>query len=121
MSKELLLIDDDELVLMAVGDLLESQGYLVSTASDPREGLEMARRQRFDLVTLDLIMPKLSGYEVCERLRQIEGYADVPVVMLTAKSTEADRQRGMAAGATEFFPKPIDPARLLSRIDELVA
>jgi len=116
MSKRILAIDDDELVLLSLEELLAAEGHAVTTAPGGRLGLEAAARARFDLVLLDLVMPGMSGLEVCRALRATEGYGDVPIVMLTAKSTPADREQGLAAGATLFLPKPIHPAKLVETV-----
>jgi len=120
MSKHILAIDDDELVLLSVQELLLNAGYAVTTASNGTAGLETAAKGRFDLVLLDVVMPGLSGFEVCRALRALEAYRTVPVVMLTAKSSEADREQGLAAGATLFLPKPIHPTRLLETLRDVL-
>lgn len=116
MSHKVLLIDDDELMLISVKSLLESEGYAVTTASSGAEALQKAGRQQYDVFLLDIIMPGMSGFEVCKSLRAMDRYNKTAVVMLTAKSAEADRQEGMEAGATQFLPKPVAPDRLLEVI-----
>jgi DNA-binding response OmpR family regulator len=88
----------------------------VTTAPGGKAGLEAAAQAGYDLVLLDWVMPGLSGYEVCKALRAMEAYKDVPIVMLTAKSAPADREQGLAAGATLFLPKPIHSVKLLETI-----
>ena len=116
MEPRILLTDDDELILIAMEELLLSEGFAVSTASSGADALQQAADARFDLFVLDVIMPGMQGFEVCRRLRQTPGYEQVPIVMLTAKSAAADKRRGLEAGASCFLPKPIDPARLLDKI-----
>jgi DNA-binding response OmpR family regulator len=116
MSKRILAIDDDELVLLSLEELLATEGHAVTTAPGGQLGLEAAARERFDLVLLDLVMPGMSGFEVCRALRAMAGYGDVPIIMLTAKSTPADREQGLAAGATLFLPKPIHPVKLVETV-----
>ena len=116
MSKRILAIDDDELVLLSMEELLTTEGHAVTTAPGGKSGLEVAAQTRFDLVLLDLVMPGMSGFEVCRALRGMAGYGDVPIVMLTAKSTSADREEGLAAGATLFLPKPIHPVKLVETV-----
>lgn len=118
---KILFTDDDELILLAMGDLLDAEGFDVTTASSGREGLDRAREVHFDLVIVDLIMPGLLGVDVCRELRRRPEYDKVPIIMLTAKSGEEDRARGLAAGANLFLPKPIDPARLLENIRAALA
>lgn len=120
MMKRILVVDDDELILTSLEDLFAGAGFEIHTASSGREALRRAAEQRFDLIVLDVVMPKMSGLEVCETLRLTEGYASLPIVMLTAKNTVADEQKGRSAGATLYLPKPFDPARLLSLVRELL-
>ncbi len=118
MSKHILLTDDDELVLIAMGELMNAEGYEVETACSGQDGLNKAAATQFDLVVLDVIMPGMQGFDVCRALRRMEAYQDVPIIMLTAKSGEADRRRGLEAGASFFLPKPIDPMLLLDKIQQ---
>jgi len=115
-KRRILMIDDDELVLLSLEELLGSAGYEVTTAADGRAGLAAAGRQTCDLVLLDVVMPGLSGFDVCRALRALPAYRDTPIVMLTAKSAPQDREQGLAAGATLFLAKPIQPEQLLEMI-----
>lgn len=117
MSKEILVVDDDEMVLIALEELLRSKGYRPTTVPGGREALEALGRQPFDLVILDIIMPGMDGYEVCRRIRGEEKWKGLPVIMLTAMSGEEDRKKGEEAGADLFLPKPISPQRLLSLVE----
>ncbi len=116
MQRRILLIDDDELILLALGELISTEGYEVVTSSRGRDGLVQAQETDFDLVITDIIMPGMQGFEVCRRLRDLEHYHSTPIIMLTAKSGDEDRRKGMAAGADHFLPKPIDPSDLLDLI-----
>ena len=118
MQKRILLIDDDELILLALQELISAEGYHVETASRGQEGLELAERDHFDLVITDIIMPGMQGFQVCRKLRAMDRYRSTPIIMLTAKSGEEDRKRGLEAGANRFLPKPIDPGQLLQQISE---
>ena len=69
---------------------------------------------------LDVIMPEMDGFEVCRRIRRIDSYAETPIIMLTAKSGEEDRQRGLEAGANLYLPKPISPRRLIALVEEAI-
>jgi len=120
MAKKILVVDDDELVLIALTELLKPRGYEVETALNGPIALELLSRDRVDLIILDIIMPQMSGLEVCRKIREMETYNDVPIVMLTAKSTDEDKQQGMEAGANLFLPKPISPQRLIQLVDEVV-
>lgn len=120
MSKRVLVVDDDELVLVALVELLSPKGYTVSTALSGPQALEKIEKDRFDLIILDIIMPQMDGYELCQRIRAMERYSDIPIIMLTAKSGEEDQNRGLEAGATLFLPKPISPQRLLDLIESTI-
>ena len=116
MPHKILLTDDDELVLIAMEEFLLAEGFEVETVSSGKECLRRLSESRFDLLVLDVIMPGMQGFEVCRAARQLEAYRDVPIIMLTAKSGEEDRRRGLEAGASLFLPKPINPAVLLGMI-----
>ncbi len=118
MGKKILVVDDDDLVLIAIQELLTPLGFSVTALSTGQEALETVSRDRFDLVILDVSMPEMTGFEVCQRVRRMESYAETPVLMLTARSGEEDRQRGMEAGANLYLPKPISPKRLIALVEE---
>ena len=108
-----LVVDDDPLLVRLVRTHLDKAGYKVLTAADGDEALEVASNELPDLVVLDLMLPKLDGYEVCRRIRE---FSMVPVVMLTARGEPVDRLRGFEMGADDFVSKPFVPAELLARI-----
>jgi DNA-binding response OmpR family regulator len=93
----------------------------VRCAASGAEALEAAAAEPYDAVVLDVVMPGMSGLEVCRRLRALPAYARVPVVLLTAMCAEDDRRKGLEAGADWFLPKPFDPARLVEIVKEAVA
>jgi DNA-binding response OmpR family regulator len=118
MPKRILLVDDDELILLSLQDLFAASGLAVSTVGSGAEALRLAGAEPYDAVVLDVVMPGMSGLEVCRKLRQMPGYARVPILLLTAKSEEADRLKGLEAGADSFLPKPFDPGRLVELVRE---
>jgi CheY-like chemotaxis protein len=118
MTKNILVVDDDELVLLAIQELLTPLGFSVTLAPNGAEALRKAAGKPFDVVILDVIMPEMDGFEVCRNLRQLEAYHETPILMLTAKSGEEDKQRGMEAGASLYLPKPIAPKRLIALVEE---
>ncbi len=118
MGKKILVVDDDELVLIAIQELLTPLGFSVKTSGSGPDALEQISRQKFDLIILDVIMPEMDGFEVCRTIRQNDSYAEVPVIILTAKSGEADRQCGLDVGANLYLPKPISPKRLITLVEE---
>jgi len=108
-----LLVEDDRRLATLTREYLERHGLVVTLAVDGQRGLELALRQRFDAVLLDLMLPVMDGVEVCRRLRQ---QSDVPVLMITARGEEADRVLGLETGADDYVPKPFSPRELLARI-----
>jgi DNA-binding response OmpR family regulator len=113
MSGRILLVDDEPDILAPIRYALERDGFEADVALDGERGLELARRERFDVVVLDVMMPRLSGLEVCRALR---GESDVPIIMLTAREDEIDRVLGLELGADDYVTKPFSTAELLSRI-----
>ncbi len=118
MTPRLLLIEDEPGLLVTITDLLRAEGYEVDTAGDGDAGLAKALVGHFDLVLLDVMLPKRSGHEVCRELRQRS--MDVAILMLTAKSQVVDRVVGLKLGADDYLTKPFDPAELLARVEALL-
>jgi two-component system response regulator RegX3 len=112
-SERILVVDDEPAIVDAVSYALEGEGYEVESRNDGESALEAARGESFDLILLDLMLPGLSGTEVCRRLR---GESDVPVLMLTARDSEADRVLGLEVGADDYVAKPFSVAELVSRV-----
>ncbi len=113
-QQNILIIEDDATMLRGLKDNFESQGYAVRTACDGKAGLEAALGDPCDLVVLDIMLPKLNGYEVC-RLIRLQG-AEMPIVMLTAKGQEEDIVRGLELGADDYLTKPFSIRELLARV-----
>jgi DNA-binding response OmpR family regulator len=113
MPKHILIVDDDELLRRSLAFNLERSGYRVSTAGDAEDGLGLARRDRPDLVLLDISLPGMDGLEA---LRQFQGYVAAPVIFLTARRRELDQVVGLELGADDYVTKPFDFDVLLARI-----
>jgi two-component system response regulator RegX3 len=113
MNERILVVEDTEAILDAVTDLLAAEGFEVKGESDGAAALEIAQAEPFDLVILDLMLPGLSGTEVCRRLR---ADSPVPIIMLTARDSEADRVLGLETGADDYITKPFSEVELLSRV-----
>ena len=120
-EKLILVADDDADVRELVVFRLERAGYEVITAADGEEALELALAAPPDLCVIDVMMPKLDGYEVTERLRATPELAGVAIVLLTASVQEAAVERGFTAGADDYIKKPFSPAELLDRIAAALA
>jgi len=114
-----LVVDDSPAVRELVVVNLELDGFEVRTADDGEEGLTAALAWRPDVITLDVIMPRLGGFEVLERLRGDPSTADIPVVMLTGRAQAADRERGEALGVDAYLSKPFEPAELVGVVTDL--
>jgi two-component system, OmpR family, alkaline phosphatase synthesis response regulator PhoP len=118
MSSRILLIEDEPGLVLTISDLLELEGYEVESSLDGESGLAIALEKRFDLIVLDVMLPRKSGFDVCRQLRQ-QGI-DAAIVMLTARGQVVDRVVGLKLGADDYVTKPFDPAELLARIEALL-
>ena len=112
----ILVADDDGDVRELVVFRLERAGYRVVTAADGQEAVEVALERSPDVCVIDVMMPKLDGYQVTERLRASPGLAEVPIVLLTASVEDAAVSRGFEVGASDYIKKPFGPHELLERI-----
>jgi len=117
----LLIADDDEDILTLVQLRLSRSGYEVVVARDGEEALRLAREKQPDLAVLDWMMPKASGLEVLRAIRADAELRDIPVVLLTARASEADIEEGLAAGADDYIAKPFSPQELAARIQVILA
>jgi two-component system, OmpR family, alkaline phosphatase synthesis response regulator PhoP len=118
--KTVLVADDEPYIGRIIQMKLEGGAYRVELVRDGREALERLRTEEiFDLVLLDIMMPHASGLDVLAELRRIPHRSELPVIMLTAKGQDADRERAAEYGATDFLTKPFSPKKLLARIDQI--
>jgi DNA-binding response OmpR family regulator len=114
--KKILVVDDEPDVASLLTLLLKSQGYNVVSAGDGQEALEKARSEQPDLILLDVMLPKMDGYKVARMLKFDENFSSIPIIMLTAKVQEKDKQIGMEMGADDYVTKPFDTAALLAKV-----
>ena len=112
-SGKIVVIDDEESVREVVKAYLEKDGFTVYVAANGRDGLALAEKKNPDLIVLDLMLPDVSGEEICEEVRS---RSDVPIVMLTAKASEEERVGGLVAGADDYLVKPFSPRELVARV-----
>jgi DNA-binding response OmpR family regulator len=113
MSKRILIVDDEPRYLRLLEANLRTEGYEVSSAQDGVQALDVFSSQPIDLVLLDIMMPRMDGFSVCQRLRE---FSDVPIIILTAKGEEQDRVRGLDLGADDYLVKPFSATELLARV-----
>jgi DNA-binding response OmpR family regulator len=115
-SKKILVVDDEKKIVDIVRAYLEREGYLVTAAYDGESALDRVKNEGPDMVILDLMLPGISGWDVCRTLRS---RSDIPIIMLTARDEVADRIVGLELGADDYVPKPFDPKELVSRVRAL--
>ena len=118
MSKRILVVEDEPGILLSIKDEFESEGYTVYTAEDGENALEVTKEKSPDLIILDIMLPKLDGYEVCKRLRRESD--TTPVIMLTVKDKEIDKILGLELGADDYVTKPFSLRELLARVKAIL-
>ena len=119
-KKRILLVDDEVDFVEVLRVRLEDNNYEVIVAYDGEEGLERAERDEPDLIILDIMLPKINGFDVCRKLKIDENFKDIPIIMLTAKFQANDIKFGMAMGADAYITKPFEPHVLLEKMRELL-
>jgi DNA-binding response OmpR family regulator len=115
-SKKILIVDDEVDLVETVRFPLEMEGYHVLVSYNGEDALNQARKENPDLILLDLMLPKLDGYEICRLLKSDDRYKHIPILMLTAKSQEKDMVLGIETGANEYITKPFDIRDLLKKV-----
>ena len=115
-TKRILLVDDSKTALMMEQMLLEDEPYELSIAMDGEEAVEKALADLPDLILMDVVMPKMTGFEAVERLRQEESTKQIPIIMVTTRGEAENVEKGYATGCTDYVTKPIDGVELLTKI-----
>jgi len=121
MSKTILIVDDEAYIVTSLEYVMQSAGFEVAVAYDGEEALEKVAETVPALVILDLMMPKLDGFEVCEKIRQNPLWKDIRIIILTAKGRDIERKKGMSLGADDYMTKPFSTRDILNRVKELLA
>lgn len=116
MAKRILIVDDEPNIVLSLEYLMRQRGYAVTTARDGDEALAAVDTEAPDLVLLDVMMPRKDGYEVCQLLRERSDLADMPIIMLTAKGREVEREKGLSMGADDYITKPFATQDVVNRV-----
>lgn len=117
MGKKILVVDDEKLIVKGIRFSLEQDGMEVDCAYDGEEALEYVHKNQYDLILLDVMLPKLTGFEVCQQIRE---FSNVPVIMLTAKSEDMDKILGLEYGADDYITKPFNILEVKARIKAIM-
>jgi len=117
MASKVLVVDDEKLIVKGIRFSLEQDGMSVDTAYDGEEALEMANSNQYDVILLDIMLPKMSGFEVCQQIRE---FSDVPIIMLTAKGDDMDKILGLEYGADDYITKPFNILEVKARIKAII-
>jgi DNA-binding response OmpR family regulator len=120
MAKRVLVVDDEPNIVMSLRFLMEREGFQVEVAPTGEAALEALDRAPADLVLLDVMMPKLDGFEVCQRIRTNPAWARTKIIMLTARGREIERDKGLALGADAYVTKPFSTRELVVRVKQML-
>ena len=121
MAKRVLVVDDEPNIVMSLRFLMEREGFLVEVASTGQAAVAALDREPADLVLLDIMMPEMDGFEVCQRIRDNPAWCATKVVMLTAKGRDVERDKGLALGADEYVTKPFSTRDLVAKVKQMLA
>ncbi len=121
MSQEILIVDDESNIVLSLEFLMRQAGYRVRTAEDGEQALAALEASKPDLVLLDVMMPKKDGYEVCQQIRRRPEWAQLPVIMLTAKGRDVEREKGLAMGADDYITKPFSTQEVVETVQSVLA
>ncbi|MDD7404121.1 MAG: response regulator transcription factor [Butyribacter sp.] len=117
MAKKVLVVDDEKLIVKGIRFSLEQDGMSVDCAYDGQEALDLASQNHYDVILLDVMLPKFTGFEVCQQIRE---YSDVPIIMLTAKGDDMDKILGLEYGADDYITKPFNILEVKARIKAIM-
>jgi len=121
MPKEILIVDDEPSIVVPIQFLMEQQGYNVLVAENGEDALDIIYKYKPDLILLDIMLPRIDGYEVCEIVRLDPRYRDIKIIFITAKGREVEIAKGLALGADAYITKPFSNTELVSQVKELLA
>ena len=118
--RKILVVDDEPTIVSIIEDVLQLNGMEAMGAADADEAEQMLKRVRPDLILLDVMMPKTNGFMLCEKLKSIPEYKDIPIIFVTVMSKKKDMEKGLALGAVDFITKPFDPEDLVKRVKKVL-
>jgi CheY-like chemotaxis protein len=121
MAKKVLIIEDYPATVEMMSNILQSEGFEVLTAVDGPTGLAKARKEKPDLILLDVMMPEMSGFEVCEKLKADSGTANIPIIIVSVRAADENIKKGKDLGANEYIPKPFDPFKLIEIVKKYLS
>jgi DNA-binding response OmpR family regulator len=120
MPKEILIVDDEPSIVVPIQFLMKQQGYNVLVAENGEDALDVIYKYKPDLILLDIMLPRIDGYEVCEIVRLDPEYRDIKIIFLTAKGREVEIAKGLALGANAYITKPFSNTELITKVKELL-
>lgn len=120
MTKNVLIVDDEPNIVLSLKFLIAQEGYEVRTAGSGEEALRAMANRVPDLVILDVMMPKPDGFEICQAIRSTPAWRDIPVILLTAKGRDVERQKGLAMGANDYITKPFATKDLVAKVQAIL-
>ncbi len=121
MEKKILIVDDEPNILLSLEFIVSRAGFSVKTAEDGEQALEESKNWSPDLILLDINMPKLDGFEVCQRLREDHSFDQTKIVFLTAKGRQVEQEKGMAMGADDYISKPFSNQDVVNTVKKLLS
>ncbi len=120
MTHHILIVDDNDMNLVLLSKILEMEGYEVTTALNATDALKLVEQKKPDLAILDVMMPDMNGYELCRNMRLLPYAREIPIVMLTAMSSDRERTQALEAGANDIWTKPFDMHLFRQKVGELI-
>lgn len=116
-----MIVDDEPNIVLALELLMKKEGYEVHSVDDGQKAFDSVREFQPDLIILDIMMPKMDGYEVCQRIRADASFRDISIIMLTAKGREVEREKGLALGADYYITKPFSTREVMMRVKDIMS
>jgi len=120
-NKTILVVDDEPFILRSLTFILKKEGYTVYSATNGKEAMSLIEKAgKPDLMFLDVMMPKMNGFEVCQLIKKDPKYKDIYIILLTARGQESDKDKGLALGADDYITKPFSPSKLIQKVKDVL-